>query len=67
MIIPHKKIRGDISLVFWNAHCFFVILPELASWKSDVDNTENEKLYCICQRPSFLPMITCDGANCKIE
>ena len=44
-----------------------VILPELVSRKSDVDNTENEKLYCICQRPSFLPMIACDGTNCKIE
>ena len=44
-----------------------VILPELVSRKSDVENTENEKLYCICKRPSFLPMIACDGTNCKIE
>ena len=44
-----------------------VILPELVSWKSDVENTENEKFYCICKRPSFLPMIACDGTNCKIE
>ena len=44
-----------------------VILSELASQKSDVENTENEKLYCICKRPSFLPMIACDGTNCKIE
>ena len=44
-----------------------VILLELVSWKSDVENTENEKLYCICQRPSFLPMIACDGMNCKIK
>ena len=44
-----------------------VILPELVSWKSDVENTENEKLYCICQLPSFLPMMACDGMNCKIK
>ena len=43
-----------------------VILPELVSWKSDMKNTENEKLYCICKRPSFLPMMACDGTNCKI-
>ena len=44
-----------------------VILPELVSRKSGAENTENEKLYCLCQRPSFLPMIACDGTNCKIE
>ena len=48
-------------------HLFeIVILPELVSQKSDVENTENEKLYCICKRPSFLPMIASDGTNCKI-
>ena len=25
------------------------------------------KIDCICKRPSFLPMIACDGTNCKIE
>ena len=44
-----------------------VILPELVSRKSDVESTENEKFCCICQRPSFLPMMACDGTNCKIE
>ena len=44
-----------------------VILPELVSGKCVLENTKNEKLYCICQRPSFLPMIVCDGMNCKIE
>ena len=32
-----------------------------------MESTENEKLYCIGKRPSFSPMIACDGRNCKIE
>ena len=49
-------------------HLFeIVMLPELVSRKKAVENTENEKLYCICQRASSLPMIACDGTNCRIE
>ena len=49
-------------------HLFEVVnLPELVSRKSAMENTENEKSYCICQQPSSLPMTACDGANCKIE
>lgn len=27
----------------------------------------NEPLFCICQRPSFGPMVGCDGKDCKYE
>ena len=57
-----KKLTENFNHLFE-----VVILPELVSRKSDVEKTENEKSYCICKRPSFLPMIACDGANCKIE
>ena len=57
-----KKITEKFEHLFEVA-----ILSELVSQKSDVENTENEKLYCICKRPSFLPVIACDGTNCKIE
>lgn len=44
-----------------------VILPELITRKTDPNNEETEKFFCICRRPSFPPMIACDGKNCKIE
>ncbi|XP_057290012.1 uncharacterized protein LOC130612675 [Hydractinia symbiolongicarpus] len=45
-----------------------VILPELVTRKSDPNLQNEEKLYCLCLRPSFLPMIRCDYfGTCDIE
>ena len=47
---------------------FGVILPELITRKSCPNEVhDNNKFYCICKRPSFPPMIACDGKNCHIE
>ena len=43
-----------------------VLLPELITRKLDPANTEYQKLYCYCNRPSFEPMIACDDKNCKL-
>ena len=45
-----------------------VILPELLTRKCHPsERDQDEKQYCICQRPSFLPMISCDGRQCETE
>ena len=44
-----------------------VILPELLTRKSDPKIESKAKLYCLCRRPSFPPMIACDNKLCKIE
>ena len=44
-----------------------VVLLEVISRKNDPKLEHLEELYCICKRPSFPPMIACDGENCKIE
>ena len=44
-----------------------VILPELLTRKSDPRNESKVKLYCLCRRHSFPPMIACDNKVCKIE
>ena len=44
-----------------------VILPELVCRKQDPHNEKEHQLYCYCKRPSFPPMIACDGLTCKIE
>ena len=57
-----KKIKEKLEIVFHS-----VILPELVSRKSDPENNRYQQLYCYCKRPSFPPMIGCDGLSCKIE
>jgi hypothetical protein len=42
------------------------ILPELIVRGSDTQYDSSEKWFCICKRPSFPPMISCDGNNCEI-
>ena len=37
-----------------------VILPELLTGKSHPTNESKAKIYCLCRRPSFPPMIACD-------
>lgn len=45
-----------------------VILPELVTRKNDPNLQNEEKLYCLCRRPSFPPMIGCDNyGTCEIE
>ena len=56
-----KKITEILNHLFK-----VVVLPELISRKSAVENNGNEKFYCICQRSSSLPMIACDGTNREI-
>ena len=47
---------------------FCVILPELTTRKSCPNEVhDNNKFYYICNRPSFPPMIACDGKNSHIE
>ncbi|GBG29645.1 Inhibitor of growth protein 3 [Hondaea fermentalgiana] len=36
-------------------------------YESDTESTEQPKLYCVCNRPSFGEMIGCDDDDCKIE
>ena len=57
ILITVQKDNDFLKKLAEKFHHLFevVILPELVSRKSDVENTENEKLYCICKRPSFLP------------
>ena len=38
-----------------------VILPECITRKHDPNNEHSQKLNCRCKRPSFEPMIACDG------
>ena len=44
-----------------------VILPECITRKHDPNNEHSQKLYCSCKRPSFEPMIACDGKDCQVE
>ena len=44
-----------------------ILLPELVTRSLDPNNKKEMKLYCYCKRPSFNPMIACDGENCEIE
>ena len=44
-----------------------VILPECVRRKHDSNNEHSQKLYCSCKRPSFEPMIACDGKDCQVE
>ena len=44
-----------------------LILPEIITRKNDPNNPKDRLLYCKCKRPSFPPMIACEGRNCKIE
>ena len=44
-----------------------VIFPELTTQKSDLKNESKVKLYFLCRRPSFPPMITCDNKVYKID
>ena len=45
---------------------FKILLPELITRKHDPKNC-SEKQHCSCQRPSFPPMITCNGKSCKFQ
>ena len=56
------KVKDKLGKVFQN-----IILPELVSRKLDPNNEKSQKLYCYCKRPTFNPMIACDGLDCKIE
>ena len=42
------------------------ILPELLTRKSDPKIKSKAKLYCLCRRPRFPPMIACE-IKCKIK
>lgn len=57
-----KQLEEKLSEVFHK-----VILPELVSRRSDPNNKKEHKLYCICQKISFPPMIGCDNTNCKYQ
>ena len=57
-----ENLKFKLEKVFQNA-----ILPELVSRKQDPHNEKEHQLYCYCKRPSFPPMIACDGLTCKIE
>ncbi|XP_057296778.1 uncharacterized protein LOC130625692 [Hydractinia symbiolongicarpus] len=58
-----RKLREKLAIVFEK-----VLLPELVTRKSDPKLLNEEKVYCICRRPSFPPMIGCDNlGSCDIE
>ena len=57
-----QKLKKKLEAVFTN-----VILPELMTQALDPHNDKADKLYCYCERPTFPPMIPCEGHNCKIE
>ena len=44
-----------------------VILPECITRKHDPNNEHSQKLYSSCKRPSFEPMIACDGKDCQVK
>ena len=44
-----------------------VILPEIITRKRDFARENDRKLYCICRRPSFGPMIGCDNPSCTFQ
>lgn len=56
------KLKEKLESVF-----HVVILPELVCRKFDEKNEKEQELYCYCKRPSFPPMVGCDGRQCKIE
>lgn len=57
-----KKLEEKLTSVF-----FKFLLPELVTRKHDPNNEKPDQIYCYCRRPTFLPMIACEGKNCKIE
>ena len=60
--IYHEELLKKLQKVFT-----FLILPELVT-RAKMPGFENEqKLYCICQRPNCEPMIACDCDDCKLE
>ena len=56
------SLKGKLIKIFQN-----VILPEILTRKNDPNNKLDDKLYCVCKRPAFNPMIACDNINCNIE
>ena len=46
---------------------FAVLLPEVVSRKIDLSSDNQQKHYCICQRPCFESMTACDKPGCEIE
>lgn len=56
------KLITKLETVFYK-----VVLPELYTRQKDPENESIYNTYCICNRPSFNPMIACDGPKCKIE
>ena len=56
-----KRLVEKLQTVF-----FKIFLPELVSISSDPNNNKGQKLYCICNRPYFAPMIACYHSMCKI-
>ncbi|XP_047128538.1 uncharacterized protein LOC124809071 [Hydra vulgaris] len=56
-----EKLETKLTTIF-----FKFLLPEIVSRKNDPNNLLSDQTYCICKRPSFTPMIGCDGKNCKI-
>ena len=46
---------------------FAVLLPEVVSRKNDLSSDNKQKHYCICQRPCFEPMISCDKPGREVE
>ena len=57
-----SKLKTKLEQVF-----FQQILPELVTRNKDPNNDNSNKLYCCCKRPTFYPMIACDGVSCKVE
>ena len=50
-----------------NDYFFTILLPEIVTRRNDVCVDNKQKKSCICNRPSFESMITCDRPNCKVE
>ena len=44
-----------------------VLLPEVITRKNDICADNEQKYYCICRRPCFEPLITCDAKHYDIE
>ena len=57
-----QELKAKLKNVFKK-----VILPECITRRHDPNNEHSQKLYCSYKRPSFEPMIACDGKDCQVE
>ena len=60
------KFLADVELKLYNLYTSS-ILHDIVTHTSDISFQNDRKLFCICQRPSFGPVIASDPQDCAGE